>query len=114
MDLFDAHSFFENTTRELFYAGLLRGREAWFPFCLVSDPKQGDGLDTLAVSYSYQSLARMVKDYTGRIPQIEETLIHCMTRDEILNLMRDYGLKIIALVDGEGDHGECDCGCGCT
>ncbi len=114
MKFFDAPSFLDNTDRELFYTGLLRGRDAWFPFCLVSDPKQGEGLDTLPVSYSYQPLARLVKDYAGRIPQIEESMIHCMTRDEIRKLMKDYGLRIIALVDGGGDHGNCNCGCGCS
>ena len=114
MELVDAQSFFEKTSRELFYAGLLKGREAWFPFCLVSDPERGEGLDTLPVSTSYQALAALVKDYSKQVPQIEESLIHCMTRDEILKLMGDYGLKIIALVDGEGGHGECECGCGCS
>lgn len=114
MDLIDPQTFFEKSTRELFYAGLLKGRDAWFPFCLVSDPKQSDGLDTLPVSCSYESIAWMVKDYARRVPQIEETLIHCLTREEILNLVRDYGLKTIALVDGERAHGECDCGCGCS
>lgn len=114
MEFFDAPSFFENTGRELFYAGLLKGREAWFPFCLVSDPEQTEGLDTLPVSYSFQPLASLVQDYARQIPQIEESLIHCMTQDEILKLMRDYGLRIIALVDGESDHDDCGCGCGCS
>lgn len=114
MEFFDAATFFESTDRELFYAGLLKGREAWFPFCLVSDPDQSDGLDTLPLSCSYQPLARLIKDYAGRVPQVEESLIHCMTRDEILKLMRDYGLRVIALVDGEGDQGDCSCGCGCS
>ncbi len=114
MKFFSAPSFFENTDRELFYACLLKGREAWFPFCLVSDPEQSEGLDTLPVSYSYQPLARLVKDYTRQIPQIEESLIHCMTRDEILKLIKDYGLRIIAFIDGDGDHGDCGCGCGCS
>lgn len=114
MELHEAKSFFEQNTQGLFYVGILKSRESWFPFCVVSDPEQTMSLDTLPLSRSYQSLVEIVEDYARKIPQIEVSFVHSMTREEILDLMEGYGLKNIGLIDTGGDHGGCGCRCGCS
>lgn len=114
MDLHEAKAFLEKNTQELFYVGILKSRESWFPFCVVSDPELSMSLDTLPVSRTYQPLVEIVEDYAGRIPQIEVSFVHYMTRGEILDLIEEYGLKNIGLIDAGGDHCGCGCGCGCS
>lgn len=113
MEFFEADSFFRTTTRNMFYVGIMKTPEAWFPFCLVSDPQQKNTLDTLPLSLSHQSIVRLVDEYARHIPQVEQTFVQYMTSQEILDLIKSYGLEKIVLIHAGEDQTGCGCGCGC-
>ncbi|NLI82184.1 MAG: hypothetical protein GX443_10960 [Deltaproteobacteria bacterium] len=113
MEVQDVKSFFEDHKEKLFYVGILKSSQSWFPFCVVSDPDETGSLDTLPVSRSYQSIVEVVEEYARRIPHVEVSFVHYMNREEILRLIEDYGLKHVGLIDADGDGLRCGCGCGC-
>jgi hypothetical protein len=113
MDIRDSESFFKACPNEMYYVGFFKSPQAWFPLSFVSDPENGDKLDSLFLSTSYPTMMELVKGYAEKIPQIEQTSVQYLLREEIQNLLQIYELKHIGLaVPAEGASG-CGCGCGC-
>ena len=113
MDVKDKDSFFKVCPNEMYYVGFLKSAQAWFPLSFVSDPEQCDKLDSLFLSTSYPTMMELVKEYAGKIPQIEQTSVQYLLREEIQNILQSYSLQKIGLaLPVEGASG-CGCGCGC-
>ena len=111
MEFFDPKSLFEMFPGKLFYVGFLRSDESWFPLCSVSDPREVERLDTLFVSRSYAEMEDLLRGYAEKIPQVQDTFIQFLMREEIESIMHGYSLKVVALAASESS--DCGCGCGC-
>ena len=114
MELLDVRTFLQEFPQPMFYVGFLKSPETWFPMCLVSDPEGEHKLDTLLLSHSYQVIAQMAEDCAKQVPQVEQTFVRYLTRDEVQELLDRYGLKKVALAVSDGDPEGCGCGCGCS
>lgn len=114
LQFFDSDSFFRQYREPMFYVGLLKTEQAWFPLCLVSRPEEEQVLDTLFVSSSQHLMQETVERYAERVPQAQVSFVQFLTREEIRNLLRDYGLDHIALIVADTGDCRCDCACGCT
>ena len=113
VEFYNDKSFFEQFRSPMFYVGLLKTRETWLPLCLDSQPGEQAALDTLFVASSQHLMQQTVDRYAQEVPQTERTFVQFLTRDEIRNLLHQYGLENIALIVAEGDALSCGCGCGC-
>jgi len=113
MEIMDIESFFQTYPKEMYYVGFMKSAHAWFPLCFLSDPGQCEKLDSLFVSSSYPIMIELVKDYAQKVPQIEDTCVQYLLREEVRNILKTYSLKHIGLATPLGDSSGCDCGCGC-
>ena len=114
VQFFDSESFFQQFREPMFYVGLLKTDQAWFPLCLVSQPEVQRSLDTLFVSASQHLMQETLDQYAAQVPQAQVSFVQFLTRDEIRNLLRDYGLNNIALIVADVESLSCECGCGCS
>lgn len=114
MQSFSQEVFFQNASGRMFYVGFLKSPNAWFPLCFVSDPEVAHKFDTLLVSPSFQLMDETLKDYAKRVSAVEDTFVQYLTMEEIKNLVGDYALNNVMIVETDPDHGSiCGCGCGC-
>lgn len=114
MQLLSQESFFDGVSARMFYVGFLKSTKAWFPLCVVSEPDTKERLDTLLVSNSLQAMDESLKNYASQVSQVEDTFVQYLTLDEIQNLVGNYALDNVAIVEAEADlGGGCGCGCGC-
>jgi hypothetical protein len=114
MEIVDRVAFLEKFENRMFYVGFLKSAQAWFPFCLVSEPQMKRTLDTLPLATTYVDIHQTMQSYVRQIPHVEQTFVQYLTQKEILDLLEQYGLKHVALNTSEGDPMGCGCGCGCA
>lgn len=113
MEIMDTESFFQTYAKEMYYVGFLKSKDTWFPLSFVSNPEQCDRLDSLFLGTSYPTMMELVKGYAEKIPQIEETTVQYLLREEIKNILERYALKNVGLAASSGCDSDCGCGCGC-
>ncbi len=112
MELANLDNFLQGQLGKMFYVGFLKSAEAWFPLCVVGE-SENDKLDTLLLAPSFQLMDETVKTFARQISYIKETFVQYLTMEEIQNIMGNYSLEKIAMVQEDHESG-CGCGCGCS
>ncbi len=113
MELIEPGPFFEKYEDRMFYVGFLYSGSQWFPLCIMGNPGEHHKLDTLLVSSSRKAMSRLVDAYASQISQIAQTHVQNVMREEIANLLEQYGLDKLVMVLPEAEETEERGGCGC-
>ena len=62
---------------------------------------------------SFQLMDETAKNFAQQISHIKETFVQYLTMEEIQNIMGNYSLEKVAMVQEDFESG-CGCGCGCS
>lgn len=113
MNIMEAVSFFEAYPREIYYVGFLKSKHSWFPLSFVANPEDGGKLDSLFLATNYPAMSELVREYSRRIPDVEDSSVQILLKEEIQNILEGYSLRHIGLTGHDGEVSGCGCGCGC-
>ncbi len=106
VEIIEQSEFFKLYENRMFYVAFLKAKETWFPLCTMQGTSNVVEFNTLYVSSSKNAMEEIANFYVQEVPEIEQTLIHRLMSEEVLNLLERYGLKYIAHARPDAGEGE--------